>query len=400
MRQRANSSTRTAPTSQPTGLGRFRRRWTEGVCGEITFSTASRLASIMFAATFFLSLCGSSPSFAQQANNWMRETVRARVLKQNLRAMGARTGRVSKEGLERLVGPRIVGGTAAGPMDNPFQVALLNKSIADNRNAQFCGGSLVRSNFVVTAAHCTDFIQADQVQVLTGTRRLDGTGERRDVLSITIHPSWNPSTFDNDVAVWKLSTDATGITLATLATENGPVGSDVLVTGWGETEAGPPPIQLQKVSVPLVAEANCNDANSYNGDVTDTMLCAGLDQGGQDACQGDSGGPLTRGPNNTVLTGITSWGIGCADPNFFGVYTRVSNPSIRGFIETAVSGPTVGMSACSLCWTCGGNWPIFAGQIGNNSTGGLNGPAIERGPGCSGSLTLSNDVAPYLCCQP
>jgi hypothetical protein len=400
MRRRANSITRAAPTGQPTGLGRFRRRWTEGVCGEITFSTASRLASIMFAATFFLTPCGSSPSFAQEAENWMRVTVRDRVLAQNLRAMGARAGRVSGEELETIVNPRIVGGVPAEDMDNPFQVALLNKSIAENRNAQFCGGSLVRTNFVVTAAHCSDFVAADQVQVLTGTRRLDGSGERRDVLSISVHPSFNPSTLDNDVAVWELATDATGITLATLATEDGPVGSDVLVTGWGETQAGPPPIQLQKVEVPLVSEANCNDADSYNGDVTDAMLCAGHDQGGQDACQGDSGGPLTRGANNTVLTGIVSWGIGCALPNFFGVYARVSSPSISGFIETTVSQPAVGSSACSLCWTCGGSWPTFAGQIGNDDTGGLNGPAIERGPGCSGSLTLSNDVAPYLCCRP
>ena len=113
----------------------------------------------------------------------------------------------------------------------------------------------------------------------------------------------------------------------------------LLATGWGATEAGPPPIDLQEVQVPLVSEANCNDANSYNGDVTDTMLCAGIDEGGKDTCQGDSGGPLTRGPGNTVLTGITSWGIGCADANFFGVYTRVSNPAIRGFVETALTEP-------------------------------------------------------------
>ena len=399
MYRRANDNTRAARTER----GRFRQWWTDSVCGKITFTTAFRPVSIMFVIAFFLSLSGWSPAFAQQTDNWMRDHVQARVLQQSLKATGSRTrsGRMSSEGLQRLVGPRIVGGQDAGNMDNPFQVALLRKSTADNQAAQFCGGSLVRSNFVVTAAHCSDFIEASEVQVLTGTRKLDGTGDRRDVVRITIHPSWNPSTFDNDVAVWELSTHVTGITLATLATEDGAVGSDVLVTGWGATEVGPPPIQLQKVVVPLVSETNCNDANSYNGDITDTMLCAGHDAGGQDACQGDSGGPLTRGTNNTVLTGITSWGIGCADPNFFGVYARVSNSSIRNFIETTVATPpVVNLSACSLCYTCGGNWPIFSGQIGNDGSGGLNGPAIERGPGCSGDLVQSNDVAPYLCCQP
>ena len=56
------------------------------------------------------------------------------------------------------------------------------------------------------------------------------------------------------------------------------------------------------------------------------MICAGLDPGGSDSCQGNSGGPLTRGPDNGILTGIVSWGIGCARPNLFGVYTRVSEP--------------------------------------------------------------------------
>jgi secreted trypsin-like serine protease len=85
--------------------------------------------------------------------------------------------------------------------------------------------------------------------------------------------------------------------------------------------------------VPLVSMANCNDANSYSGAITAVMVCAGPDKGGKDTCQGDSGGPLTGGANNTVLTGITSWGRGCARPNLFGVYTKVSNVGIRSFIE-------------------------------------------------------------------
>ena len=81
-----------------------------------------------------------------------------------------------------------------------------------------------------------------QVQVLTGTRRLDGTGDRRNVARIAIHPAWNSGTFDNDVAVWELTSDAAGVPLATLATEDGPVGADLLVTGWGTlTEGGAQP---------------------------------------------------------------------------------------------------------------------------------------------------------------
>ena len=117
---------------------------------------------------------------------------------------------------------------------------------------------------------------------------------------------------------------------------DGPVGANLLATGWGAiSQGGAGSINLRRVLLPLIDRGNCNDANSYNGQITSNMLCAGRDSGGIDTCQGDSGGPLTRGIGNSTLTGITSWGIGCAQPNLFGVYTRVSSPSIRNFIVNA-----------------------------------------------------------------
>lgn len=267
-----------------------------------------------------------------EGKNWMREYVRLRIIERNLRAMPKN---VSQRELDAITAPKIVGGSDASASDNPFQVALLNRAVSNNYSAQFCGGTLVSETFVVTAAHCSDFISAGNVQVLTGTRRLDGTGVRRNVVRITIHPGWNPVTFDNDVAVWQLATAASGIPFATLATEDGPVGANLLATGWGELSyGGVRPVNLQRVLLPLVDRGNCNDANSYDGLITANMLCAGQDAGGIDTCQGDSGGPLTRGSGNSVLTGITSWGTGCALPNLFGVYTRVSSPTIRDFIVT------------------------------------------------------------------
>jgi trypsin len=275
--------------------------------------------------------CFSLSAMAQQGDsNWMREYVTLRVADKNLQ-YAPLTLTLSE--LDRMVSPRIVGGSVAGAADNPFQVALLTKSIANNFDAQFCGGTLVKPNVIVTAAHCSDFVTAGQVQVLTGTRNLDGTGTRRNVTRVTIHPNWNPNTFNHDVAVWQLSSSANGIPLATLATTDGPVGTNLLATGWGAlSEGGSFPINLRKVQLPLVSRSNCNDANSYNGDITGNMLCAGRDSGGIDTCQGDSGGPLTRGAGNSVLTGITSFGTGCARRNLFGVYTRISSASIRNFI--------------------------------------------------------------------
>jgi secreted trypsin-like serine protease len=256
------------------------------------------------------------------SQTWMREYVELRVRAMTERALGAADSRQS--------GTRIVGGTVAAPSSNPFQVALLDRRIRNNASALFCGGSLVRPNVVVTAAHCSDFVIPSTVEVLTGARRLDGSGTRRQVQDIIVYPTWNPITFDNDVAVWILASSASGIPLARLAGTDPATGTTLLATGWGDTTDSEMtsefPINLMEVKIPLVSRANCNDANSYDGAVTGSMICAGLDEGGKDTCQGDSGGPLTRRLDTRfkVLTGITSWGEGCADRDRFGVYTRVS----------------------------------------------------------------------------
>jgi hypothetical protein len=292
-----------------------------------------RARATLALAIYLLSIVPASSQESAKHSNWMFEFVNLRAYAMTLRATGGRLMDPAIMGPPTIT-PKIVGGIDAGATDNPFQVALLMKDEPDNRFAFFCGGTLIQPNIVVTAAHCSDFVTPTQVQVLSGTRKLDGSGVRHDISRITVHPNWDLATFDNDVAVWKLSSNALGITPATLADSDGPVGSNLLTTGWGAlTEGGDFPVKLQKVGVPLVDVSNCNDDNSYSGDITTSMLCAGFDAGGKDACQGDSGGPLTRGTENTVLTGITSWGIGCARENLFGVYTRVSNAGIRTFIE-------------------------------------------------------------------
>lgn len=282
-------------------------------------------------------MCTPHTSYAQVPNNnWMRDYVQLRVQSRTAQALSSNLARIARNS-SAIIGPRIVGGTVAAANDNPFQVALLNRSIDNNQESQFCGGTLIAPNFVVTAAHCSDFVSSDEVQILTETRRLDGSGTRRNVSRVVIHPAWNSSSFDNDVAVWQLSSRVENATFASLASEDGSDGNNMLVTGWGLlSEGGDKPVNLMRVSVRLVERSNCNDDNSYSGAITDRMICAGRDVGGKDSCQGDSGGPLTRGPNNTILTGIVSWGTGCARPNLFGIYTRVSNPAIRNFIETTI----------------------------------------------------------------
>ena len=79
---------------------------------------------------------------------------------------------------------------------------------------------------------------------------------------------------------------------------------------------------LQWVRVPAITNAACNA--QYGGSITDSMLCAGYPGvGGKDACQGDSGGPFVCNEGGkAIVAGVVSWGYGCADANYAGVYSR------------------------------------------------------------------------------
>lgn len=225
---------------------------------------------------------------------------------------------------------RIVGGQPATPGEYPWQAMLL---LSGNG---FCGGSLIDQKWVLTAAHCVDGRSVEQV--ILGAHNLLQTGEStRQVITTRraiIHPNYNRTTEDNDIALIELNTAAvlnTSVRVVPLAAsaDSSLFAPGVLatVTGWGATrEGGSLASVLQEVSVPIVSRQTCNQ--SYSGDITENMLCAGLAQGGKDSCQGDSGGPLIV-PNgsNWKLAGVVSWGNGCARPNFYGVYTVVANYS-------------------------------------------------------------------------
>ena len=313
------------------------RKFDQGTVS-LTLKSFSRLHAF---ALFIACAWPLAPAAAQEEGNWARTFVAARVAVRNFQAVppAARGSGSDMDNVRTMMrdAGRIVGGTNATPSQNPAQVALLLRADPNVASAQFCGGTLVSPRIVVTAAHCSDFVNNSAVQVLTGARRLDGSGVRRNVSRISIHPDFNTSTLDNDVAVWEMSTAETTQAVARLATSDGNTGDNLLVSGWGRlSEGGPSATMLQAVSVPLVSRNDCNDANSYNGDITSSMLCAGFDSGAQDACQGDSGGPITRGSDNSVLTGVVSWGIGCARPNLYGIYARISHLPIRQFLQEAI----------------------------------------------------------------
>lgn len=172
------------------------------------------------------------------------------------------------------------------------------------------------------------------------TAPLDTNEERKAITEIINHPNYNDVTLDNDIAVIKVADGDTfncgaNIFPACLPSTNGYdyVGwQDTIVSGWGTTSwGGFVSNTLKWVNVPPVSRASCNQLSSYNGAITNNMICAGLAQGGVDACQGDSGGPLvTKAAGAGVgtgysLVGVVSWGNGCASSGYPGVYTKVSN---------------------------------------------------------------------------
>ncbi|MFE9022742.1 S1 family peptidase [Streptomyces sp. NPDC007808] len=215
---------------------------------------------------------------------------------------------------------RIVGGTTTTTTAYPFMM-----QITDASQSQFCGGTLVSATKVVTAAHCLAGETTSSLRVVGGRTYRNGTnGTVSRVSKIWVHPDYTTATEGNDVAVLTLSTSMPYTAAKYVGAADTGVyaaGTTARIIGWGTTSSGGSSSnQLRTATVPVVADSSC--ATSYGSDfVRSDMVCAGPTSGGVDTCQGDSGGPLIIGG---VLAGITSWGEGCAQAGFPGVYTRLT----------------------------------------------------------------------------
>ncbi|XP_030649802.1 prostasin-like, partial [Chanos chanos] len=223
---------------------------------------------------------------------------------------------------------KIVGGQDAPAGAWPWQVSL------HTSGGHFCGGSLINKDWVLSAAHCFTRVSASQVTVYLGRLTQEGTNTNevsRTVSQIISHPSYSSSSTDNDIALLRLSSSVTftdyvrPVCLAA-SSSSFAAGTETWITGWGTiNEDGtslPSPQTLQEVQVPVVSNTDCN--NAYGG-ITNNMICAGLTDGGKDSCQGDSGGPMViKQGTQWIQAGVVSFGRGCAQAGFPGVYARVS----------------------------------------------------------------------------
>ncbi|XP_078511802.1 trypsin-like [Lissotriton helveticus] len=212
---------------------------------------------------------------------------------------------------------KIVGGYTCEPHSVPYQVSL-------NSGYHFCGGSVISPEWVVSAAHCYE----SRIQVRLGEHNIkviEGNELFINSAKVIRHPKYNSRLLDNDIMLIKLSAPATfssRIQAVALPTSCATARTECLISGWGNTlsSGSKYPDVLQCLMAPILTDEECD--NAYPFQITENMICAGFLEGGKDSCQGDSGGPVVC---NGELQGVVSWGRGCAQKKYPGVYTKVCN---------------------------------------------------------------------------
>uniref|UniRef100_A0A0K8WFX2 CLIP domain-containing serine protease n=1 Tax=Bactrocera latifrons TaxID=174628 RepID=A0A0K8WFX2_BACLA len=238
---------------------------------------------------------------------------------------------------------KIVGGKVSGKSDWPW-MALLAYPDVDPSSPFKCGGTLVSSRHVVTAAHC---IRSDLSYVRLGEYDLSTDTETQhqdiSVLKQEKHPSYNTANGRNDIGiVWlqravQFTNNIKPICLPSSQQlrSKSYLNYTPFVAGWGKTmEGGTSANVLQELQIPVLDNNVCRESYQranrlITADQFDTgVICAGVLSGGKDTCQGDSGGPLmipeTVGSSiQFYLIGVVSYGVGCARPQIPGVYTSV-----------------------------------------------------------------------------
>ncbi|XP_034531973.1 complement factor I [Notolabrus celidotus] len=235
---------------------------------------------------------------------------------------------------ERVMGSRVkrvVGGVPANPTQIQWQVAL-----EENRKID-CGGAYIGGCWVLTAAHCVrPNPTAFRVKFsLWRKTRAQDTTDIVPVADIHIHPKYNASSYENDIALVQLQklpfqkekcfidNPAISAVCVPWTTHLFQPNHTCSISGWGRTAEGRAAQVLLWANVSLI-----NDCQRYYKDrFKPGMMCAGDLDGSVDSCQGDSGGPLVCEDEMGIsyLWGIVSWGERCGQPGFPGVYTQVAH---------------------------------------------------------------------------
>ena len=227
-----------------------------------------------------------------------------------------------------MTSDRIVGGEAASSAI-PWQASMRYGTTGDGH---FCGGTILDSKTILSAAHCFESGLQDYHYIMAGGVSRYDAGQTIKVASLITNDDmpYDSSTYNNDFIILKLESELTfnddvqAACLPDASYSPEDSATTCFVSGWGTLESGATtlPTDLQWVGVPTITNTQC--ATFYGSYITDSMICAGYEEGGKDSCQGDSGGPFVCNENGeAILTGVVSFGAGCAT-TYPGVYARVT----------------------------------------------------------------------------
>lgn len=237
--------------------------------------------------------------------------------------------------------PLVAGGDAVETANYPFQLAIIHATHPNAFSGQFCGATLVRSQWVVTAAHCVEaegggFILPSAISIGAGRTLLSevGSSDRYEVAAIYPHPSYDRERVINDIALLRLAKPIPASIATPLPWNEDPLspidGTPILKVGWGSTEhidEGPFPDNLRAVTVNVFGDPGYEFCSTDDEFDSLTRICTGS-AAHKGACSGDSGGPnIIDIDGFWYLAGVTSYGM-TDDINLCGddvdVVTRVS----------------------------------------------------------------------------
>lgn len=244
-------------------------------------------------------------------------------------------GAVPREPTSLIRTRMIIGGSEAQSGLWPWQIAVL-----DQQQRLVCGGTLISSEFVLTAAHCVRGMMSIVAGEYNLADRDSEDRQERRVARAFKHPQYRGDTIvDNDIALLKLASPlqlTQRVWPACLPLQSEELESEVNATilGWGATRYlmgrdGKVKVErddmLQEARVPIVDFEECKQIYGKYVDINH-FVCAGYREGRIDSCAGDSGGPLlVERDNKWYVYGVTSMGEGCGKEGRYGIYSKTSD---------------------------------------------------------------------------